>query len=36
MGKHGQSTLEDLLLGSVTKHVLAYCSSDVMVAGHPT
>jgi nucleotide-binding universal stress UspA family protein len=35
MGKHGQSTLEELLLGSVTKHVLAYCSSDVLVAGHP-
>jgi len=33
MGKHGQSTLEELLLGSVTKHVLAYCSSDVLVAG---
>jgi nucleotide-binding universal stress UspA family protein len=35
MGKHGQSTLEELLLGSVIKHVLAYCSSDVLVAGHP-
>ncbi|MDZ7595646.1 MAG: universal stress protein [Thiobacillus sp.] len=35
MGKHGQSTLEELLLGSVTKHVLAYSSSDVLVAGHP-
>jgi nucleotide-binding universal stress UspA family protein len=35
MGKHGQSTLEEMLLGSVTKHVLAYCSSDVLVAGHP-
>jgi nucleotide-binding universal stress UspA family protein len=35
MGKHGQSTLEELLLGSVTKHVLTYCSSDVLVAGHP-
>jgi len=35
MGKHGQSTLEELLLGSVTKHVLAYCSSDVLVAGQP-
>jgi nucleotide-binding universal stress UspA family protein len=34
MGKHGQSTLEELLLGSVTKHVLAYSSSDVLVAGH--
>jgi len=35
MGKHGQSSLEELLLGSVTKHVLAYSSSDVLVAGHP-
>lgn len=35
MGKHGQSTLEELLLGSVTKHVLAYSSSDVMIAGQP-
>lgn len=36
MGKHGQSALEELLLGSVTRHVLAYSSSDVLVAGHPT
>ena len=35
MGKHGQSTLEELLLGSITKHVLAYSSSDVLVAGQP-
>jgi nucleotide-binding universal stress UspA family protein len=35
MGKHGQSALEELLLGSVTKHVLAYSSSDVLIAGHP-
>lgn len=35
MGKHGQSSLEELLLGSVTKHVLAYSNSDVLVAGHP-
>jgi len=35
IGKHGQSVLEELLLGSVTKHVLAYSSSDVLVAGHP-
>lgn len=34
MGKHGQSALEELLLGSVTKHVLAYSSSDVLIAGH--
>lgn len=36
MGKHGQSALEELLLGSVTKHVLAYSSSDVLIAGHPS
>ncbi len=35
MGKHGQSTLEELLLGSVTKHILAYSSGDVLVASHP-
>ncbi len=35
MGKHGQSALEELLLGSVTKHVLAYSGGDVLVAGHP-
>jgi nucleotide-binding universal stress UspA family protein len=35
MGKHGQSALEELLLGSVTQHVLAYSSSDVFVAGQP-
>lgn len=34
MGKHGQSALEELLLGSITKHVLAYSSSDVLIAGH--
>jgi nucleotide-binding universal stress UspA family protein len=34
MGKHGQSVLEELLLGSVTKHVLAYSSSDVLIADH--
>jgi len=32
MGKHGQSALEELLLGSVTQHVLAYSSSDVFIA----
>jgi nucleotide-binding universal stress UspA family protein len=36
MGKHGQSVMEELLLGSVTKHVLAHCSSDVFIAGHPS
>lgn len=35
MGKRGQSVMEELLLGSVTKHVLAYCSSDVLVVGQP-
>ena len=35
MGKHGQSVMKELLLGSVTQHVLAYSSSDVLVAGHP-
>jgi nucleotide-binding universal stress UspA family protein len=35
MGKHGQSALEELLLGSVTRHVLAYSSSDVFIAGQP-
>ncbi len=32
MGKHGNSALEELLLGSVTKHVLAESSCDVLVA----
>lgn len=35
MGKHGQSVMEELLLGSVTQHVLAHSSSDVFIAGHP-
>jgi len=34
MGKHGQSVMEELLLGSVTKHALAYSSSDVLIAGY--
>jgi nucleotide-binding universal stress UspA family protein len=34
MGKHGQSVMEELLLGSITKHVLSHCSSDVFIAGH--
>jgi nucleotide-binding universal stress UspA family protein len=33
MGKHGQSVMEELLLGSVTKHVLSHSSSDVFIAG---
>ncbi|QDF98554.1 universal stress protein [Azoarcus sp. DD4] len=32
IGKHGQSMLEDMLLGSVTKHVLARAAADVLVA----
>lgn len=32
IGKHGQSMLEDMLLGSVTKHVLARSVADVLVA----
>lgn len=32
LGKHGQSAAEDLLLGSVTKHVLAEGSTDVLVS----
>jgi nucleotide-binding universal stress UspA family protein len=32
LGKHGQSAAEDLLLGSVTQHVLAQGSTDVLVS----
>jgi nucleotide-binding universal stress UspA family protein len=32
LGKHGQSAAEDLLLGSVSKHVLAEGSVDVLVS----
>ena len=32
LGKHGQSATADLLLGSVTKHVLAEGSTDVLVS----
>ena len=32
MGKHGENLLEDLLLGSVTKHVLAEAQGDVLVS----
>jgi nucleotide-binding universal stress UspA family protein len=32
LGKHGQSATEDLLLGSVTKHVMAEGSADVLVS----
>lgn len=33
MGKHGQGRMEELLLGSVTKHVLAESVGDVLVVG---
>lgn len=32
MGKHGQGAMEELLLGSVTKHILAEATCDVLVA----
>lgn len=32
LGKHGQSAAEDLLLGSVTKHVLSEGTADVLIA----
>jgi len=32
LGKHGQSAAEELLLGSVTKHVLAEGGADVLVS----
>jgi nucleotide-binding universal stress UspA family protein len=32
LGKHGQSATQDLLLGSVSKHVLAEGSADVLVS----
>lgn len=31
IGKHGESAIEDLLIGSVTKHVLAESQCDVLV-----
>ena len=31
MGKHGTNVTEELLLGSVTKHVLAETKSDMLV-----
>lgn len=34
MGKRGQSMVEELLLGSVTKHVLAQSGCDVFIASH--
>ncbi|WP_418315815.1 universal stress protein [Piscinibacter sakaiensis] len=35
LGKHGHSAVEDLLLGSVTKHVLAEGKADVLVVTLP-
>ncbi|MDP2132194.1 MAG: universal stress protein [Sulfuritalea sp.] len=35
MGKHGRHVTEELLLGSVTKHVLAESQCDVLVVGDP-
>lgn len=32
MGKHGQSVMEELLIGSVTKHLLAHSACDVLVS----
>ncbi len=32
IGKHGRSMLEELLLGSVTTHVLAESAGDVLVS----
>lgn len=32
MGKYGESLLEDVILGSVTRHVLTECQCDVLVA----
>ncbi len=34
MGKRGLSVVEELLLGSVTRHVLAYSRCDVFIASH--
>ncbi len=34
MGKHGQGVMEELLLGSVTKHILSESACDVLVANH--
>jgi nucleotide-binding universal stress UspA family protein len=33
VGKHGQTILEELLIGSVSEHVLANAECDVLVAG---
>ncbi len=33
VGKHGQSMIEELLIGSVSEYVLAYAGCDVLVGG---
>jgi len=35
MGKHGQTEIEELLLGSVTRHVLSETRCDMLVAHEP-
>lgn len=35
MGKHGESVLEDVLLGSVTKYVLAESQCDILISVLP-
>ncbi len=32
VGKHGRSPAEEILVGSVTSHVLEYAEADVLVA----
>ena len=36
VGKHGRSVMEDLLLGSVTSHVLTESVGDVLVSTSTT
>ncbi|MEO7854889.1 MAG: universal stress protein [Rubrivivax sp.] len=36
VGKHGRNVMEDLLLGSVTSHVLAESVGDVLVSTSTT
>ena len=36
LGKHGMGMTEELLLGSVTKHVLGQANADVLVVAQPT
>lgn len=35
IGKHGRSVVEEMLLGSVTRHVLSYSKCDVLVIPSP-